>query len=216
MHSSTKIIVMCCLGFMVGAGPSDAYAQGNQTSLAQRMALSARLHAYGVAHADPLAAMTAAAIRKSVMLTTGEIGTPDSPPGAGKSPLSWKDMLKTASRLANGRSDLEALIDDVRAAKDKGLIPGAIISNAEIGPRGTRRYLDMTFEGGAYAEVYSEGRDLANIDMFVFDEDGELICAETDLSPVSLCSWTPAKTGTFTVVIENKSNTSTWYALITN
>ncbi|MEP4433091.1 MAG: hypothetical protein ABJ349_12880, partial [Hyphomicrobiales bacterium] len=190
MRTSTKVITMCCLLLVACAAPWQTQALSTQESIVQRMALSARLYAYSIVHSDPLAAMNAAAIRKSVTLRAAAIGKPDSSLGFGKALLSWQDMLLTARKLANSRADLEALIDDIGAVKNKGLLPGAIISKAEIGPRSSRKYFDLKFEGGAYAEVYSEGHDMANIDMFIFNEAGDLVCAETDLSPVSLCSWT--------------------------
>lgn len=214
MQFPTKKIMAICVGFFLGT--CVVSAQQKPTSNGERMALSARLYAYSLAESDPIAAINAASIRKSAMLLEGQIGIPDSALGVGKPAISWVEMLSTASKLASGRVDLAALIEDVRAANSKGLITGAIISHAEIKPGGKRTYFDMRFEGGAYAEVYLEGRDQTDIDMFVYNENGDLICAQTDPSPISLCSWTPATTNNFRIVVENKSTLGTHYSLITN
>ena len=49
-----------------------------------------------------------------------------------------------------------------------------------------------------------------------FDDQGRLVCADTDPSHVAYCGWTPAEDGNFTLVVRNPGATDAHYALMTN
>ncbi|MEM0900687.1 MAG: hypothetical protein AAGI92_12140 [Pseudomonadota bacterium] len=195
---------------------STVSANTETTTQLQRIALSMDLFRHGVENRDPLAIITAASIRRDVRYVEGEIGELDGDPGETREPVSWKDMLTEAEVYTRRRPDLQELIDDVKAKAPKGLIDGAIISRAQIIPRGKRTYRSMTFVGGDFAEVYSEGRGEENIDMYVYNQAGALVCSQTDPSPQSLCGWTPTDTEQFSVVVENKSDRTAYFTLYTN
>ncbi|MEM6305208.1 MAG: hypothetical protein AAF744_10830 [Pseudomonadota bacterium] len=204
-----------CAAFMAVA-PAHLGAQEAGASNVQRMALSMSLFDYGIAENDAVSLVTAASIRKAAQLTEGPIGEPDTPLEPGQDPLSWQDMLAEAEARAQGRADLLGLIEDVRAATTKGLIDGAIISKSQVAPRGSRSYSRMVFEGGKFAEIYSEGRGEENLDMFVYDSRGAVVCSQTDQSPISLCGWTPPETTAYRVVVQNRSDRTAFFSLMTN
>ena len=170
---------------------------------------------------DAYAMITAAKLRRKAGLR--EVPIPSEEEGGkahtGDEPalvLSWEEMLDLAVKMSNGDETVAELAEDVRASRTKGVVNGAIYSKARIKPRGKRRYRNLAFEGGKFAEVYAEGRGDANLDMYIYDANGHLICSQTDPSSVSQCGWTPAFTGDFTIVVENKSDQSSSFALMTN
>lgn len=206
------ILVVACMTI----GHFSAYAQDTPLSATQKLALSAKLYFHGLLENDALALVTAAALRKTVFFKNETLESNDNGVDIGKEPISWMEMLNTASNFAAQREDIKAIIEDARAQSSRGLLTGAVISKGEIAPFGRQEFFNMLFEGGAFAEVYSEGRSSANIDMFVYDQSGTLVCAQTDPSPISLCGWTPSATSNHKVVLENKSDTQVFYALFTN
>lgn len=184
------------------------------------MALSRRVFDIARADSDALGMITAARLRKKAGLQeTGRAGE-DEGGGAhtaeGGDVLTWQAMLEEAVKRSAGDETIAGLAEDLRAEKSKGVVNGAIYSKARVKPRGKRRYRNLAFEGGRFAEVYSEGRGDANLDMFIYDQSGHLVCSQTDPSNISQCGWTPSFTGPFTVVIENKSDVTASYALMTN
>ncbi|EFL89311.1 hypothetical protein R2A130_3061 [Ahrensia sp. R2A130] len=170
---------------------------------------------------DPYTMITAAKLRRKAGLR--EVPLPSEEEGGAAHTsdgsalvMSWEEMLGLAVKMSNGNETVASLAEDVRAARSKGVVNGAVYSKARIKPRGKRHYRNLSFEGGKFAEVYAEGHNEANLDMYIYDADGHLICSRTDPSNVSQCGWTPAFTGNFTIVVENKSDQSSSFALMTN
>lgn len=167
-------------------------------------ALSADLYAQGVETADPLTILTAARLRKSA--------APDLAP---EDPLSWQSMLAAASALAGDDPAVAALAADIAAETAKGAIAGAVIRRGDADP-GETPLLALDFEGGAYAEVYVEAAPGTDINIFVRDADGNVVCEDRNTSFVAYCGWTPSQDGSFTLTVENRSTAPTEYSLMTN
>ncbi|MEN0041235.1 MAG: hypothetical protein AAF764_07835 [Pseudomonadota bacterium] len=170
---------------------------------------------------DPYAMITAAKLRRKaglreVPMPSQDVGGDPHTDDAPATILSWQEMLDLAVKMSNGDENVAALAEDVRASRTKGVVNGAIYSKERIRPRGKRSFPDIPFKGGEFAEVYAEGRGEANLDMYIYDAKGHLICSQTDPSNVSQCGWTPTFTSKFTIVVENKSDRSSSFALMTN
>ena len=50
----------------------------------------------------------------------------------------------------------------------------------------------------------------------MFDSKGQLVCADTDPSPIAYCGWTAAGSEGFVMQVENAGPQDTAYALMTN
>ncbi|MCB6179594.1 hypothetical protein LHP98_15840 [Rhodobacter sp. Har01] len=166
--------------------------------------ISAELYARGLATSDPLLILTAASLRKSLALS-----------GATPLPLDWQAMLSAAESLAATDPILLAAIADLRADTPKGVASGPVYRLAALGPGAETEITDLTFRGGTYAEVYIEAAT-ANLDLTIRDASGNLVCADTDPSPIAYCGWTPAADGVFLLTIMNRGPAETDYALMTN
>jgi len=200
---------------------NQAPAIGTTDNPVALVALSQTLFEFAHKERDPYMLITAAKLRKRANLreqamVSEEIG---GQPHVGKTHtplLSWQQMLDVAVKYARGNPFAIGLIDDLRALRQKGVVDGAVYSSAVIKPRGKRRYSNIPFEGGEFALVYSVGQNEANIDMHVFNAKGHIICSQTDPSVINQCGWTPKATTNVTVVLQNNSDRSSGYSLVTN
>ena len=168
--------------------------------------LSAQLYAAGVAEGDPVLLIAAAKLRKSVAFRG-----PD-----GEAPLRWETMLAAAEALAAGDAALLGLIGDVRAEGVKGVASGPMYSIGTLASGGVDRFPSVGFAAGDYAEIYVEAQGEADLNLRVFDSTGQLVCADTDPSPIAYCGWTAASGGEFVMQVENVGPLDTGYALMTN
>jgi hypothetical protein len=183
--------------------------------------LSARLFEAAVDLQDPFLAVAAARLRKSVLARRVDI-EPQKDGPAPEDPrydrlMSWQDMIATALQLAPNDPTIAKLAEDVKFAGTKGVTSGEVYSITTIRAGGTDTYPPMTYTGGEYADVYVEGaKSSADLNVFVKDAQGRLVCSDTDISAIAYCGWRPSKSEGFTVVVTNKGNVPTSYSLITN
>jgi hypothetical protein len=177
--------------------------------------LSARLYAAGMAAGDPLLVLSAARLRKGLApVATGRAAV-DGLAGEG-APLSWEEMLASASELAAGDETVLGLIDDARVETTKGVASGPVYNIGSLGNGNGDTYPPIEFRGGEYAEVYVEARAATNLNLAIYDDKGRLVCSDTDISHIAYCGWTPATPGSFTLKVENKGPVGAEYALMTN
>lgn len=198
-----------CAALLAQAAPLGAGGAGTAPAL-DRAALAGALYAQGLAQGDALAVLTAARLRRDAALP--EVATDGSPLAL----LDWPDMLAEARRLAADDPALLALIDDTEAERDKGVRIGPAYVIARIAPGLGPDRIDYSFAGGTTAEVYVEGAPGTNLDLYIRDEGGKLICTDTHPSNIAYCNWIPLHDATFTVTVENRGGTATEYVLITN
>lgn len=177
--------------------------------------LSGRLYEAGLATDDPVLVISAAKLRKLLAPVAGDRAAPEGALAEG-APLTWEEMLASAESLAAGDAQLLGLIDDVRVETAKGASSGPVYNIGSLGDGGGHTYPPIEFRGGEYAEVYVEAKDATNLNLTVYDDQGRLVCSDTDISHIAYCGWTPAEGGTFTLKVENKGPTSAAYALMTN
>lgn len=179
--------------------------------------LSRELHDRAIETSDPVLMLSAARLRKDSGMKPGALGETDSQAGEPEGDaFGWEAWLAKAVRLSGGSPMIEGLAEDIRASAPKGLATQAIYAEGRIPAHSKRRYGKLNFLGGEFAEVYSEGLGKADIDMFVRDARGAIICSQTDTSNINQCGWTPDATGPFEVTLENKSDFADSYALTTN
>jgi hypothetical protein len=177
--------------------------------------LSARLYAAGMEAGDPVLVLSAAKLRKTLDPMAGDRAAVAGVAGSG-APLSWEEMLASASKLAAGDPVLLGLIEDARVEADKGVASGPVYNIGSLGNGKGDTYPPIEFRGGEYAEVYVEARAATNLNLTVLDDQGRLVCSDTDISPIAYCGWTPATGGTFTLKVDNKGPAAAEYALMTN
>ncbi|GAA5184539.1 hypothetical protein GCM10025771_38830 [Niveibacterium umoris] len=187
------------------------------TAAVDKIATAHALVRYGNANGDPLALITAAKIIK-------EAGTVESPakrtggkPGADKGrPDGYSPdvILAHARELAAGRPDIIALADDVAKTGSRGRDRGPGRIHTVVGS-GEVDSFDVVFTGGEPARILVSGDGDSDLDLYVYDENGNLICKDDDNSDDMVCGFTPAWTGKFNVRVRNRGIANE-YVLITN
>lgn len=123
--------------------------------------------------------------------------------------------LKQAERWGEGDARLLSFIGDVRAEAGKGRMGGPRISTASLGGGGRHRYSEP-FISGVPAVVYLEGDGDAALSLRVTGAAGETACSQGGADDAKLCAWTPLRSQTYTVEINNAGVVEARYALGTN
>lgn len=217
-------------GFLAGASMAAHAAEGTNVSteetktgeaVAKQLAMSRDLVEYGRKNNDALALIVAAQIRQQVGLkevdrkpvTEGAAGAAD----ADSTPeVTVESILAEAKTMSGDDEMIVGLADDVAASATKGRTIGPGYNVVTLPGNSTDSYANVNFDGGRYAEVYTEGSGRTNLDLYIYDENGNLVCSDTDSSDIAYCGWTPSWTGPFTIKVINRGGSSNRYALITN
>lgn len=126
------------------------------------------------------------------------------------------DMLfAEARRLAGPDQALLARIDRAANQSLRGRIGGPTVHYDRVNAR-TRDVYNISFRGGNLAHLAVRGDGDTDVDLFVYDENGNLVCSDTDSSDNMHCDWTPSWTGNFRVVLDNLGSVYNAYRLETN
>ena len=205
-------LAACLIGLAL---PAAAPALADVPSPVKVAELSARLYAAGMQAGDPLLVLAAAKLRKGLAPVAGDREAVGGTVGRG-APLSWEEMLASASALAGDDQVVLGLIEDARVETTKGVAAGPVYNIGSLGNGKGDTYPPIEFRGGEYAEVYVEAKAATNLNLGVYDAQGRLVCSDTDISHIAYCGWTPANAGTFTLKVDNKGPVGAEYALMTN
>jgi hypothetical protein len=112
----------------------------------------------------------------------------------------------------------EALIAQASQAlteRSRGAAGGPKIARTQVLPRDTDSF-NVTFNGGELARVTVRGDGDTDLDLYIYDENGNLIAKDDDTLDVCLVSFTPRWSGSFRIVIRNLGTVYNEYVLRTN
>jgi hypothetical protein len=115
----------------------------------------------------------------------------------------------------NARQPLAALVLTLSAAASlaqAGPIRGNVYQNDRANAHSTVTYNEV-FVGGSAAFVRVVGDGDTDLDLFVYDENGNLIVSDTDYSDQPYVTFTPAWTGPFRIVVQNRGNVYNDYTI---
>lgn len=203
------------------AGTNEA-PKGTSTTVtpAERLKTSGDLVAIGRETKDAIAMITAARIRASVATTDKQRTKTES--GAGKdstktpgATLTVDEILAEATTFAKGDKVVLAMIAEVKASASKGRVGGPGRTSTNVRANSTDSFTE-TFRGGERAAVYVEGDGDTDLDLFVYDENGNMVCSDTDGTDRMLCAWTPRWSGNFTIRVRNWGGVYNNYSMVTN
>ena len=198
-----------------GANRGATAAPTTASSAVETARTASALARYGDANKDPLALITAAKLLASAGSRESDAKQIQGQPGAakGKPELGTVEaILARARALAAGRPDLIALADDI--AKSRGAAGGPKSRRTVVNTRATDVYR-ITFNGGEPARVFVSGDGDSDLDLYVYDQNGSLICKDDDPTDDMICGWTPKWTGPFTVRVVNRGDANE-YRIWTN
>lgn len=135
--------------------------------------------------------------------------------------LDPQKLLLEAKPWAKGNKPLTDLIDaEMKKAAAAtggtlGLVGGSRYDVFRIRP-GEIHTFTLTFRGGEVAAVGLSGNGRSDLDLYVFDENGNLIGRDVDRTDACRVVWTPGWTGPFTVMVKNEGRRRNVYTIVTN
>lgn len=100
-------------------------------------------------------------------------------------------------------------------AGTRGAVGGSKYTVAKVMGGYTDIYY-VEFRGGELAEIALAGDGDTNLDIYVYDEYGNYIAADTGYTDTGYVSWYPRWTGSFRVEVRNNGMVFNQYVLITN
>lgn len=188
------------------------------------MALAHMLAAYGRRAQDPLALIAAARILKQTptqdMKTEGVVrkqeGVEEKPKTeSGTKPVEVDALLAEAGALAGENATLAALGKWVADEQGRGRQGGPACGTRRLD---ARSYIEFgeTFVAGEAARIVVDGDGDTDLDVYVYDEGGNLIDSDTDGTDFCVCEWTPRWTGAFTIRVENLGLVWNQFSICTN
>lgn len=202
-------------------GP-NAGAKGSRVTSADvdTIAIADRLAIYGIRSGDAVAIIQAAKMKKSVPTRAGTAAKASTGKGvagskSGGYDLSADALLKRAEGMATGNATLTGLIAQARGTKSRGATRGPAVHSDRVLAGDTDTYM-VSFKGGEEAAVLVSGDGDTDLDLYIYDENNNEICSDTDETDTMLCRWTPAWTGNFKISIKNYGRVYNAYQMAVN
>ncbi len=219
--------IFLTLAFIAAAQLSFAQGKSNeaQQPVSEQMAqlqLAADLAKYGYDTYSASALIEAARILAAVpthKLTPesfthgeGEAGNKDS-----EVEFSVEQLLKDAREYADGNASLLALADEVKVdnGTSRGRVGGASKTVERVLAYSTDTYC-IKFYAGETAEVFVSGDGDTDLDVYVYDANGNLITQDDDYTDDCYVAFIPYYTTAFTIKIVNRGDVYNQYTMWTN
>ena len=130
----------------------------------------------------------------------------------------YDSVLTDAKAFADGDPNLLALIDNIDAeakGAQRGNINGPSRDYAAVNGNS---YMDYTasFVANQLAEILVSGDGDTDLDLYVYDSNGNLIASDTDYSDDCYVRWVPAWTGRYTLRVVNRGPVYNRFVILTN
>lgn len=130
----------------------------------------------------------------------------------------YDTVLADAKKFADGDDNLLALIDNIDAeakGAQRGSVNGPSRHYDAINGQSTDTY-QISFIANVLAEILVSGDGDTDLDLYVYDSNGNLIASDTDYTDDCYVCWVPAWTGRFIVKIVNRGPVYNNYVILTN
>ena len=128
-------------------------------------------------------------------------------------------LLEEAKRMGHNDLHIAELCQQAADAIEEGT-RGAVggpkgVLSERVKAHHTDVY-EVVFRGGETARVLVRGDHDTDLDLYIYDENGNLVDSDTDMTDICLGEWTPRWTGKFRIEIENLGDVYNEYDLVTN
>lgn len=121
------------------------------------------------------------------------------------------EILTDATKFAAGNKNLLSLIDDAKKAT-RSPVQGRVRSSDCVNAGSVDVYR-ITCRGGESTTIYVSGDGDTDLDLYVYDANGNLIVSDDDGTDECLVSFVAYRTHTFTVRIRNRGRVYNCYTL---
>ena len=204
-------------------GPAADATDNTVPQQAQLVTMASDLVRYGYAQKAALPLIQAVQIYKSLGVSDATTGETKAQAGSavtssltkgGEVSFDEAKILADATTFADGDKTLLALIKDTQKAS-RGASGGPIrrVDRVLAGYTDTWHF---TFRGGEYAYVIVSGDGDTDLDLYIYDQYGNLVAKDDDYTDTCLCTWTPRRTATYRIKIVNRGNVYNHYSISTN
>lgn len=130
----------------------------------------------------------------------------------------YESVLADAKAFADGDPNLLALIDNIDAeakGAQRGNINGPSRDYSSVNGNSHLDY-SASFVANELAEILVSGDGDTDLDLYVYDSNGNLIAKDTDYSDDCYVRWVPAWTGRYTIRIVNRGPVYNRFVILTN
>lgn len=225
-----KIALILALGL---AGVSLAFSQTNTKEVKKEAApenseianlkLAYDLADYGYKNDSASALLQAAEIMTQVQKTKKDFkskqeGTSAENPD-GKKDVSVNALISDAKKIAGSDKNLLAWAKTVEKAANKstrGASGGALYSQDFAYANGGTTTFWAFFDANRLAEVSVGSFDGADLDIYIYDENGNLIVSDTSSNRNAYCAFRPYFTTQFRIVVKNNARYNATFEIYTN
>lgn len=185
--------------------------------------MAAQLAQYGYANNDALSLITAARMAKqngfNQQAQAKEYGTSNVAPAGqekhGQISLDPTKLLADARTMAAGNELLADLAQEVAQMGTRGDVTGPNY-HEDICLAHDYDLYRITMRGGELAVVTVVGDGDTDLDLYIYDSNGNLVAQDIDFTDRCVCTWTPRYTQTYRIKILNRGSVYNRYVLRTN
>jgi len=128
------------------------------------------------------------------------------------------NLISDAKKFAGNDKtmlDWAAEVEKSLNTKTRGAAGGPKEGRDVASGQGTVTYR-IAFRANEWAEIYVSGNGASILDIFVYDENGNLIESSDVNTYDAYVSWIPKWTGSYSVVVKNWGNAANRFVLVTN
>jgi len=225
LHSGLKglFAVLCLLVFTTALYAQDKGSQEPMKYMSQEienMALAKELAAYGYANESAISLINAAQIVIDESASEAEVQTTKrggEDTGGSTITLDVEKLLTDAEGFADGDKNLSGVIKSMRelSSASRGRVDGPGYVVDKVNGEEANMYA-VEFTGGDAAEAAVVGDGSTDLDLYIFDEDGNLIVLDEDAGDECYVIWKPRSSGVYVITILNRGSSSNEFALVTN
>lgn len=224
MLNKVYLLIACLIAFTASAqtGIPETKETVQIPESAQMLSVAGQLVKYGYSQGEALPLIQAAQLLQNYVGGTLD-AKPESEGGAeetaqkseGKVQYDPAKLLEDAAAIADGDATLLALIDETKNSVTRGAVGGHQVSSTCVRANTTDVY-KIRFRAHETAVCIVSGDGDTDLDLFIYDSNGNLITSDTDDTDDCVCSWTPKWTGTFTIKVKNYGRISNCYQIGVN
>jgi hypothetical protein len=145
-------------------------------------------------------------------------GSADAAKKTPKPEFTAANLLADGKKYAAGDKTMLAWAAEVEKAlkvKTRGAVGGPRYQVDRV-PAGTRNRYQLSFKAGQTAEIAVSGDGDTDLDLYVYDSNGNLIEYDEGRSDDCYVRWTPKWTGGFTIDVVNRGRVYNQFEIATN
>ena len=215
-----SMIALCAM--MCATAQVEETKNAPKTPGMEQLQLAKQLAIYGYDNGSATALIEAARIMSGVQfdgldaqITRSEGQDVESPNGDRK--IAAATLIADAKKLAGEDKLLLALADgvNVTGAGTRGAVGGERGMNDVVYGRSYNDYV-VAFKKGIIAQVGVSGNGNSDLDLYIYDENGNLIDCDNDYSDDCYVSWYPRWTGNYLIRVVNNGTYRNYFTIVTN